>query len=572
MRNHILLLLFFGTMALASWSQNSGREASFYLEEQQFKKAGICFQSILKNSPNDLSATIGLGETYLSLQKTDSALVLFQRALAIDPKSPFAMVGLGKVALLNNDFSLRKEYFDRARRTDKTNPEIYCSIAEGCISLSIQDTVTALNFLSQGLNVNPRYARLHLVTGWLEALKKNYGAAANAFERAIFFDPKMSAAYRNLGTIDLISGAYREALAALSKSVELDPLQILVYKSLGDLYYATGKYAEAEKAYQTYFARAEVSPEDKERYAIALFFNKKYKESAEMAEQANEMHHNFSALQRIKGYIAYETGDYQKGLEQMHLFFKQQDPKKLIALDFIYYARMLQKTGKDSLALENYKKATNMDPSKMEIWEELARISTKNRLFKEAASYYSKMIVFGADKVLYNFQVGKAFYFEGDNWKSRYDSLLKMQRMNKIQFTDSNLVKASMVNYLNKADSAFSIVNQLNRDYAGAYLWRGRIGSILDPEATTKGAKEMYEKALSLLEKNGTGANRRQIIECYRYLGSYFYLGYERNLKTDIKLANGNRSMSLDCFAKIRELDPADSQAKEVLEKFKSRK
>jgi len=569
MKYWIFSLVIFGSSIITCNAQEKDLSAPNYLQEFQPGKARTWFQQKLKSNPEDAAAMIGLANTLLSFQSTDSAKILFRKVLAADAKNPFALAGIGLVAWMNNDRAGESDYFERARRADKTNPEVYCAIAEGCLDLPKQDTVTALTYLKQGLDLYPKYARLHFVTGKLETSKKNYGAAANAYERAIFFDPKSAIAYRNLGTILFYSRSYREALTAFNKSVVLDPKQILVYKNLGDLNYAVAKYAEAERSYLTYMERAEVTNDDRERLAFTLFFNKKYRESETLVEQLQQISHDESLLLRIRGYIAYETADYQKGVEQMIKFFKLHDTHKIIASDYSYYAKLLQKTGNDVLAMDNFRKAIATDPSKTENYEELAKLAAKNSLHQEAIACYEKMIELGADKVVTSFLIGKEYYFEGELWRARLDSLMQLRNSKSNINSDSTEVKKSMTLFYTKADSAFTVVTKLNSDYAGSFIWKGRIQATLDPSASTTEAKEAYQNALVLLEKADPEKNRKSIIECYRYLGSYYYLGYDRLYKSDKKAAGEMRSKMIECFTKILNLDPSDAQAKDVLFKLK---
>jgi len=129
-----------------------------------------------------------------------------------------------------------------------------------------------------------------------------------------------------------------------------------------------------------------------------------------------------------------------------------------------------------------------------------------------------------------------------------------------------------MTLFYTKADSAFTVVTKLNSDYAGGFIWKGRIHATLDPDAITTEAKDAYQNALDLMEKADPEKNRKSIIECYRYLGSYYYLGYDRLYKTDKKAAGEMRDKTLDCFTRIIEIDPSDRQAKEVLSNMKKEK
>jgi tetratricopeptide (TPR) repeat protein len=565
----ILLFSVFGLSTLISQAQVINLSGQQYLDELQPTKAKKYFQEKLIKHPDDLPSLIGLGKSYLALQLPDSAKELFRKVLDMDPNNPYALIGLGQIAWLNNDPKSESTFFERARRSDKTNPMVYCAIAESCLNLHKQDTVTALVYLKQGLDLHPKYARLHYMMGNLESAKKNYGSAVNAFHRALFFDPNSAYAYRNLGRILLQARSFKEALEAFNKSIALYPEQIQIYKNLGDLYYSVAKYADAEQAYQLYMEKAEITDDDKEQLAFTLFFNKKYKEAERVLEQLLQVSNEESILLRIKGYIAFETGEYKKGVEYMTIFFQTHNPKKLIALDYSYYSKLLQKTGNEPQAMENLKKAIQLEPSKLEYYEELAKLANKNKLHREAASCYKKMLELGSDKLVTNFLMAKEYFFEGESWRFRLDSLLKLPIAGQILQTDSQHVKMSMTLYYSKADSAFSAINQLNPEYAGGYIWKGRIQSILDPEALTSGAKDAYQKALTILEKSDSEKNKKSILECYKYLGSYYYLGYERSFKTDKQNSAMMRSKSIECFKKIRELDPEDKQAIEVLNEMK---
>ncbi len=562
----LLGLLFFVVAGFAQQNTNQGQN---FLDDHQYHQARGFYLNRLKASPNDIKTLCSLGDTYLYLQNPDSARLMYQQASTIDPKSPFPLVGLGKVAMYKGEKVSELDFFEKARRADKKNPEVFYTIAHGCFDLARNDTATGNRFLALGMELNSKYAPFHIVTGDYELLKHKFGAASNAYERAIFFDPNYALAYRKLGVIHTLARANRDALNALAKSIELNTDQILVYKNLGDLYYGIGRYAEAEKNYDIYISRGEVNNDDKERYAIILFFNKKYAESEKLLDQIMKQNSDESVLLRVRGYIAFETGEYAKGIEYLSKFFKIHDPEKNITSDYVYYGRLLQKVGKDTLAIANYNKALEMDSTKTEIYEDLAKLYAGNKMHSEAARVYKKMIDNGADKVNTSFTIGKEYYFEGEKYRMKYDSLMNMQVTKRIPFTDSVAVNDTKRMFFQKADSSFTQVTILNDKYAGGFIWRGRMNSMLDPEATGTLAKEAYEKALAIFEAGDPTKNRKTVIECYKYLGSYYFLESERVLKTDKKQSETLKQTSIDFWRKILLIDPADDKALEVFKKLK---
>jgi len=219
----------------------------------------------------------------------------------------------------------------------------------------------------------------------------------------------------------------------------------------------------------------------------------------------------------------------------------------------------------------NFKKALVLDSTKTELYEALAKLYSTNKMHNEAVASYKKMITFGADSVNSWFQIGKEYYFEGDNYRAMFDSLSNLQK-GKVQ--SANSIRVNELKRLNfqKADSAFTKVTVLNPLYAGGFIWKGRINSLLDTESTTDSAKEAYEKALTLLEAGDAAKNRKSIIECYRYLGSYYFLNSERLTKTDNQQSEALKAKSVDSFTEILALDPADAQALEVIRQLKIQK
>ena len=180
------------------------------------------------------------------------------------------------------------------------------------------------------------------------------------------------------------------------------------------------------------------------------------------------------------------------------------------------------------------------------------------------------MIANGADKVASYFTIGREAYYEGYYVvKVRYDSLYKLQKAGSYSFSDSTSVRDSMRLWYQRADSAFTKVTQLSPDYAGGFLWKARMELYLDPERESSTWKESYEKALAILEKGDLEKNRKSMIECYKYLGSYAFLNYERLLKTDKQQAEAMKNTTMEYFQKVLQLDPTDVQSTEVITELK---
>ncbi len=567
MKTKILIFLIVTLPVLNGMAQEDKSPGRLYLNDLQFNLARDYYQGQLKSSPNDVSIYCALGEAYIGLQKADSAKMMYQKAFAIEPKNPTVLIGLGKTALLDGDYEAESDYFDKARKQDKKNPAVYWQIAKACYDLFKKDTITGNQYLTQGMEMNSKFPGFHMVMGDWEYNKKNYGKAANAYERAIYFEPNSILAHRKLGEIYAAARFYPQARDEYNKCIEIDTDQIWVYKDLGDLYYSLGRYAEAEKNYKIYMSKAEVTMDDKERYALILFFDKKYDEASDMLKEVMKKNSDESVLLRIRGYIDYETGHYQEGADFMKRFFELHDPSKNLFTDYIYYAKLLQKTGQDMQAMENFKKALAMDSTKIQIFSYLADLAANNMLHAKAAHYYQELINHGGDKATNYFDIGRQDYWEGYRYKAKFDSLYKLQKTKNIPFPDSTAVRDSMLMWFQNAVSAFTEVTKLDSTFYNSYLFIGRIQTTwLDPELETDAGKKAYEKLLQLLlEQGGVEKHSSLIIECYNTLASNAYFDYLRFKKTDEGKAKEYLNSSKEYFRKVLDIDPKEKHASESI-------
>lgn len=550
---------------------NVKEDGAFFINEEQYEKAISVLKSELNQSPNNPLLQFQLGEAYFLLGNIDEARTAFNQAI-VSVKSPYGYIGLGLLELKSGNKSQATSLFDKGVKLDKKNPAIYATVADLALKLVPADTATARVYLQRGESVSTKNAYLQLIKGDLSSEKKNYGASANDYERVFLYDKANYVSYRNLGILFTKAKNYLDARKNFEESLRLAPNQVLGYKKFSELYYNYAQYAEAEKYYSIYYSKVNPSVDETERYAFILFFNKKYQEASElldkvMAEKGDQAN---VAIYRVKGYISYETGEYAKGVEYMEKLFLAKKADDLLASDFAYNARLQSKSNNDSLAIVYYKSAVVKVENPSEYLDELAKIYIKNKRFDEASTVYAQLLAAGGDKSTVSFNVGKMYYQAADEQREILFSITpvadakgKVAPMPK----EADGVRALMTKYYNSADSSFAITNELSPSFATAYIWRGRIQSILDPEAKLQLAKGFYEKSVEVLSAAADkGKLKKSFIECYNYLGSYYYFQSERTKGDELKQ---NLTQSISYFEKVLELDPADIKTKDKIEKLK---
>lgn len=544
----LAMLLIAFSMGQAIAQKSAFGSAFLLLQDDQYSKATSLATSLNASETDFIS-----GEIALRKGDANKAQELFNKSAA-DEKSPWGIVGLGHLSLQKGDLTAANANFDKAVKVNKKNAPTYEIISRICLSLDKPDTATAIKYLNKGLDVNSKYSSFQIIKGNISAIKGDFGAAANDYQRALFFDANNAEASRELGVLYTKAKNFRDGLEALKKSISLEPDQITVYKNLGDLYYTFGKYPDAEENYKIYMDRCEKSTENLARYAFILFFNKKYNESSKVLDELLSSGASASVLYRVKGYVACETGDVKGGLEYMNKFFAAHNPDKVIASDYVYHAKLLLKDGQDSLAATKYEKALVIDSTIVENYDALADIYSKRNDHLNAIRIYNKLLTVKNDPANINFSIGKEFYYQG------YYLSTKTKSANGAPV----LTPEATDNYKKSID-AFRLVQKYSPNYVWGYIWEGRASAQLDPEALTSASKDAYQKAFDILAQDAQKGAKSKV-ECLKSIGWYYLANSDR-------ATNGQKDelkrQAIAKYEQVLQIDPTDAQAKQALASLK---
>lgn len=550
------------SLALAGFlsGQNLGAqhnaEIRLLLQEGRSTEA----EGLLNRLPDYEGKKFDLAYTLLWNGKVSESSALVAPELLSNPKDASFTALQGAVALFHKHKEEAVLSFDKAAKLGKKNPSVFETIGQLCLNANPEETALAQKYVIEGLALHNQASALHALQGDIYLAGKDFGEAANSYQRALHYNSFDAQSQRKIGLVYTTAKNYAQALEAFQKCVQMNPQGTKVHQDMGDLFYLFGKYAEAEKAYATYMAKTTPTQEDLERYAFTLFYCKKYAESTKLIESAIEKTERPAVLYRLKGYMAHEMNQNQAGLELMEKFFQLQTQENILPSDYGYYGRILAEMDQDSLAIVQLEKAVQADTTSMEYMDDLAKACSKDKQHQKAILLYEQMIRMGADPAAIYFSIGKEWYFLGDEIGAR------IQTENPNQ-TEVQALTEQKSGYYTNAAEAFMLIRKYSPNYAGGYLWCGRVHSLLDPEATREEAKQNYEAALALLEKGDVQKNKKMIVECLKYLGSFYYLASE---KVDANTAQIMRQNSVDYFSKVLQYNPEDAQSIEVIEKLKN--
>src|SRR5690606_509029 len=99
---------------------------------------------------------------------------------------------------------------------------------------------------------------------------------------------------------------------------------------------------------------------------------------------------NNTVMNRLQAYSYLELGKPEEALKAIEDYMKKVDSSKLIAEDYEYHGRILNKNKKFKEASQSLQKAIEMEPAKVELYQELAVAYAQQGEFEKAVAVYEK--------------------------------------------------------------------------------------------------------------------------------------------------------------------------------------
>ncbi|GIV22767.1 MAG: tetratricopeptide repeat protein [Bacteroidia bacterium] len=526
---------YLGWIVSLLWAQSLG-EAEQALARENYDRVLTLTQQILSAKPKELYAYYLQGQAYLGQYRQAEeddprrSLLLrqareaFSTALAKNPKFPFAHIGIAEVELLEKNTDAAKSALSKAEEYGASDVKALIEAARVYTFLGGKfGTDKATLLLSKAKSKDPSNAAILRGLGDLWLQQGVLELAIDNYQQATAAEPTNPENFYKLGVAQMKAKGYREAAESFRKAIELDPSYAPAYRELGEIYYLVQKYQQAKENYLKYVMLRPELPA-RVRYATFLYLSKDYKTAIE--EIRKVLQDTFSlTLQRLLGYSLIEDGQYETGLQELAKYFEKQKLERVIAKDYAFYAKALDKSGQDSLAVIYYQKAIEKEPSlAAELYPEMANALNSLGRYKEAAEALQKAIEKNPALTHY-YALGRIYYKLGQAEKD--------------------------TTYFHKAIEAFSYVQQKKPDLVPVYTELGRCAAMLDPESQEGRAKPHYEKVVELASSD-PAKYRNDLIEAYSYLGYYYYN------KQDYQ-------KSYEAYTKLKELDPQNAQAAQAL-------
>jgi len=538
-------------------------DAMKLLEMKQYAKAKTAFLANLKVR-NSASDWYFLGKIYSSERNSDSANMCFSNIAIADSKSSLTIIAQAVNEVLWGNKTQALITLEKAKKAATSSKDIYALTEIALLRYQAGDITDWMSVLDVATGIDRKNPRPYVIAGNIyrqlseQFPKKQFlGLAAGRYEQALYYSSDNAEALTGQAGLYILGQNYSEAEKYLDKVISKDSNYIPALRINGELAYSLGKYEKASLLYGRYIALSEFVDKDVSRYITILYFNKEYAKANELITPFLAKEPSNAVMLRLQGYTSYELDKNQEGLEAMKKFFEvraETDTNKIIPDDYEYTGKLYSRMGNDSLSIIFLRKAIEMDSTKDNLFEDIAKIYEKQKNQLMAIECYENFIASKRGDVasaIY-FKLGKALYMIANDVASTSDSL-------------------SRPVYLQGADTAFVKVIEMSPNSYLGYLWHARVAAALDPETLQGLAKPDYEKALSILEQKPDKVKyKSDLIEGYRYMGYFTYLQFDAaKTAKDEALKEQLKTLSFNYWQQVLDIDPENDVAKQAIKALK---
>lgn len=486
---------------------------------EQFESADAAFKTLLQSQPNNGEYYFYYGENYFKNDNMEMANAMYQKGAEVNATSPLPYIGLGKVQWYKEKATDAKANFFKATTLAAgKNATVLMKVSEAYINAPVKNLADAFTLLAQAQKLEPKNPEVYILTGDAFLEQNNGTKAVENYEKAGALDPKSSIALLKQGQVWNRAKNYSLAIDTYKKAKLIDSTFAPAYREIAEIYIRAGRFGEAAYNMKKYL-QLNNDCSARSRYSGTLNQARMYKESVEAGKEALKCEPVNIYTYRYLAYSQYEIADYAGGMESINEFFTKIAPDKIIPQDYEYRAKLLSKTGKDSLAILDYKKAMELQPEKIELNGDIANAYIKMRKYPEAIAAFKVKMEKGKPGVNDYFGIGRAYFQSKD--------------------------------FVN-ADSAFAQVIAMQPDLSLGYMWRAKTNSQMDPKNEKWLAKPFYEAYLTKVKPEENERNKKDLIETYNYLAAYYA---DKKDCPNVKIY----------MQKVLELDPANTQAKKII-------
>ncbi len=387
------------------------QQAALLLRNGEFPAAIEAYQKVLKVSPHDEQATLGLAAAYRGVFNYAETRRLLRDAAQRHPNSAVALVELGKL-------DIHLQHYDEAVQhlTQAVRRQPGLSAAHEQLGVAYQakgDDEKALQQFNQAIRLNPDSASAHYFRGSLYADRDDYDRAYQDAQPARKLEPNaqtavlLAKAATHLGKCD-------EAIALLKPLADSESSEPANLYLLSAAYKCAGQPDLAQATLADFESRSKKTQEARTQSMEADHLAGRAGELARTNQLAAAMDLIHQALQKdpenapthaLLAKIDFSRGDVSQASEEITRAL-QKDPYNP---DYLYVSgTVLEKQQDANGALQAFQRTVLVNPRESDAYYEMAKIYLQQGQRNQAIQALKKAVQLSPDDADYKKALAEA--------------------------------------------------------------------------------------------------------------------------------------------------------------------
>jgi tetratricopeptide (TPR) repeat protein len=234
-----------------------------YYEEKKYSEATIQLMNAVQKDGRNREALYLLAQSYLQQGNPSGAVAQLRALLEYYPNDVDASLLLGNLYLAasGGDPRLLQEVSGIAQKLLSADPQnVRALILSGNAAAGLRDYETSVETFEKALNLDPQNSAAFVSLGTTQAVRKNFAEAEQAFLKAREVDPKNRQALLSLGNFYMAMREADKAEAVYKDALAQYPEDPGVYGPLSQFYFQQGRTDDAIKLLQDTQARNPKNP------------------------------------------------------------------------------------------------------------------------------------------------------------------------------------------------------------------------------------------------------------------------------------------------------------------------
>lgn len=504
-----VLTMLWWAQGLSAQTAQEGIEA---VQLERWDRALDIYTKLTQANPSDQNAWLTLSNMHLVKGNKDKALAALKSAFDAKPEGGMAFVSNARQLLLQGQAAEAEKQMEKAKKYGRKDANALRQLGETFLYYVAPgdkkpNLTRAEQLLKEAQESFPKdYATL-MSLGQVFRDLNNGGEAARFYEYAALQEPKNPLPVFMQAKMYKYAKLFPKYEEFTNRALSMNPNYEPALHDLTHYYYFSRppQWEKALVAQRNYVSRVpNVEIEEEMQLANLLYINKDYKSALELVDKILAKDQSRNYLRRLKAYAAYETQQYQDGMNIMKDYWKIVPADKIIDRDHLIWGNLLLKTKGDTTeAIKNL--ITYAQKDTFEGWKEyktVADLYNVRREYCNAAKYYVTYMdsVPKPDATLL-YRTGTAYYYCKDD-SMRYK----------------------------KAEAMFLKVTEANPNAGIGWIWLAKARAKMEPDVEANPALinefgkaiSAYEKYVEVGEKDVT-KNKKDLISSYEYLSYAYY-------------------------------------------------